>query len=223
MKTPYYTTASQSFRHKFKNDKALFLILFAFIIVWVKSYFHAMDLTDWWIENLLVFIFIVYFTLSYKSFKFSTISYLCIVIFVMVHVYGAEYVYTKHPIGFYLKEKFNLTRNPYDRIVHFSFGFLLAYPLIEFLKNKFLTPKKWVYVLAFSFIFCLASTFELIEWLVSVFTDSVTGETYVATQGDVWDAHKDIAIALVGYWLAVIIIIWARKVFKSTKTKIPNS
>jgi putative membrane protein len=96
--------------------------------------------------------------------------------------------YTHNEMGEFLKNTFQLSRNPYDRIVHFSFGFLMAYPLKDYLDYKFPLSKKYLSILVNMIILCLATIFELIEWGVAAFTDSATGETYVATQGDPWDA-----------------------------------
>lgn len=105
--------------------------------------------------------------------------------------------YTKNPLGAWVQHTWHLQRNPYDRFVHFNFGFLMAYPIMDYLKSKYATPTKWLASITNMAILCLATIFELIEWGVAAFIDSETGETYVATQGDVWDAHKDILLAII--------------------------
>lgn len=106
--------------------------------------------------------------------------------------------YTKNILGEFLKNKWHLHRNPYARIVHFNFGFLMAYPIMDYLKNKYKTSYTYLGIITNMIVLCLATIFELIEWGVATFTNSKTGETYVATQGDVWNAHKDIILALIG-------------------------
>ncbi len=113
--------------------------------------------------------------------------------------------YTYNQAGAWLQNTYNLSRNPYDRFVHFNFGFLMAYPCLDYLVNRFKTPQRFAYPIMVSMILSLATIFELIEWTVAALTDSETGETYVATQGDVWDAHKDIALALLACVLVSII------------------
>ncbi len=126
---------------------------------------------------------------------------------------GAQYEYTKHPLGDWFKNNYSLWRNPYDRIVHFSFGFLLVTPLQELLVKKLNVIGRWHYILPCEIILSFACIFELIEWTVAELTTKETGETYVATQGDVWDAHKDIVVALLG---ATIVMTF--KYFKNKKT-----
>src|SRR5690606_28876987 len=105
---------------------------------------------------------------------------------------------TSNAFGEWLKEHYHLWRNPYDRIVHFSFGLLIAYPARELLLNRYKVSKKLAWLLPIEIAFSLGTIFEMIEWGVAAVSDSATGETYVATQGDVWDAHKDIALAALG-------------------------
>ena len=119
--------------------------------------------------------------------------------------------YTYNQVGCWLQDKLQLTRNPYDRFVHFSFGLLMAYPMQDYLVNKLKAPLKWSYTLSVIVILALATVFELIEWLVAACTDSETGETYVATQGDVWDAHKDIALALLASAMVMLVFYFFRK------------
>ena len=122
--------------------------------------------------------------------------------------------YTYNQAGAWLQETYNLARNPYDRFVHFNFGFLMAYPVLDYVVNRFKAPIKYAYGIMIMFILSLATIFELIEWLVASLTDSETGETYVATQGDVWDAHKDIALAL----LACALVACVHYLIKQRKT-----
>jgi putative membrane protein len=166
-----------------------------------------------------VFIYAIYATVTFKKFKFTNTSYLCIFLFLLLHVYGAMYAYTQNPVGEYFQNNYQLQRNPYDRIVHFSFGFLLAYPLYDILKNKLQVKGKWQYLLPVNIIATLATVFELIEWTVAALTTKETGETYVATQGDVWDAHIDIVLAIVAVAAVMILLYFTQrnKNYKETK------
>ena len=142
--------------------------------------------------------------------------YLCFFLFLFLHIYGAQYAYTKNPLGEWLQNSYHLWRNPYDRIVHFSFGLFLAYPLRDFLINRINVKGKWQYILPIEITLSLACIFELIEWMVAEFTTKETGETYVATQGDVWDAHKDIAVAVVGAAITMLTVYIINKKKKNT-------
>src|SRR5690606_25607977 len=91
---------------------------------------------NWWLENTLTFSAIILLVAFYKYFRFSDLSYTCIFLFMMLHVYGSQYTYAENPFGYWVKEELQLNRNHYDRLVHFGFGFFLAYPLYEVLWRK---------------------------------------------------------------------------------------
>ena len=183
-----------------KNKQFIFLTIL-FITTWFYFFYSAIDLKDWWMENILVLFFCATLFVTQKRFLFSNTSLVFIFLFLLLHLYGARMAYTHNELGQFLKSIFELSRNPYDRIVHFSFGFLMIYPLCDYLVYNYQLSKKHLFVLSNMIIFSLATIFELIEWGVAAFTDSATGETYVATQGDPWDAQKDIILALIGSML----------------------
>lgn len=180
-----------------KNMQFIYLTIL-FIATWFYFFYSAIDVKDWWMENILVLLFCAALIGSQKKFIFSNTSLVFIFLFLLLHLYGARMAYTQNELGQFLKSTFQLSRNPYDRIVHFSFGFLMIYPLCDYLSYNYQLTKRDLFLLSTMIIFSLATIFELIEWGVAAFTDSATGETYVATQGDPWDAQKDIILALIG-------------------------
>ncbi len=191
---------TQTFQQKTNMLKVLLLL---FSSIWIFQFLRCIDTKDWFIENILVFIFIPILVVTYRQFQFSVNAYLCFFCFLFLHIYGAEYAYTQNPLGEALQNNYHLTRNPYDRIVHFSFGLFLALPIKELLQYK--KVKKLIEVNTIQIIFSLATIFEMIEWAVAVLATKETGETYVATQGDVWDAHKDIVLAVMGAAITIVI------------------
>ncbi|MFN0083497.1 MAG: DUF2238 domain-containing protein [Ferruginibacter sp.] len=180
-----------------KNRRFLVIILL-FVASWLYFFNSVIDIKDWWMENILVIIFCIILFVSQKKFIFSNASLAFIFLFLLLHVYGARMAYTHNEMGEFLRQTLQLSRNPYDRIVHFSFGFLTTYPLQDYLTYKYSLSKKHLIIIVNVIILCQATMFELIEWGVATFTDSATGETYVATQGDPWDAQKDIILASIG-------------------------
>jgi putative membrane protein len=202
----HITSAGSPNRTNIKSNAFFWLLGCILCSYWIYGWFNSLNREDWIIENLLVVICISILIITIKWHNFSDLSYLCIFLFVMLHVYGAFYAYTQNQFGNWLQIRYHLWRNPYDRIVHFSFGFFMAYPFRELLINKFRVPTKvsWLYPIEIAF--SLGTIFELIEWGVSEFTTKETGETYVATQGDIWDAQKDIAMAAVGAATSMLIL-----------------
>lgn len=135
-----YTTASSTERAVFKNDTILKVYVILFLSLWVSTLVGTTNLSNWFMENALVIIFLTVLILTYKKFKFSTVSYTFIFVYLCLHIYGAKHTYALNPFGFWLQDYFHLERNPYDRIVHFSFGFMLTYPMRDFFLNKMEFP-----------------------------------------------------------------------------------
>jgi putative membrane protein len=204
---------------KWITNKKIIAILLActFVLYWFTCYANCIDVKDWFIENALIFIAVLFFINQRKKISLGILSLVTIFLFMVLHVYGAQYAYTQNPIGEWLQKNYGFVRNPYDRVVHFSFGLLLIIPLQELLQKKYRLTRKNIYLLSVNIILSVACIFEMIEWTVAEFTTKETGETYVATQGDVWDAHKDIAIAVVGA-LMTCILLHIAKLF-ATKVK----
>jgi putative membrane protein len=198
-------------RTDIKFNKFLWLLMSLFAGYWIYGWYNCIDRQDWIIENLLVAICLSILVISRKWHRFSNLSYLCIFLFVMLHLYGAFYAYTQNAFGSWLQQTFHLTRNPYDRIVHFSFGFFMAYPFRELLITQFRLPSRASWLLPIEIAFSLGTAFEMIEWGVSAMTTKETGETYVATQGDIWDAQKDIALAATGAAIAMLVVWMIRR------------
>lgn len=114
------------------NKKNLLLFSIVFLVVWINSFVWTNDVSNWWIENILTFVSLFFLIVTYRYFQFSNKSYFLITLFLCLHVYGSKYTYADNAFGFWLKDLLDMQRNPYDRIVHFSFGLLLYYPLKEF-------------------------------------------------------------------------------------------
>lgn len=133
-------------------------------------------------------------------------SYSLILLFLCLHVYGSQYTYAENPFGFWLKDTLDLQRNQYDRIVHFSFGFLLAYPIRELLLNHFKLSKGLSLILPVEFTLSLSGLYEVIEWMVADIFFTEQGDAYLGTQGDIWDPQKDMFLATLGAFLAIFIL-----------------
>ena len=193
-----------------KNIWLQFFIVF-FLANWANSYIGNTDTANWILENTLVFLFLGFLVYNYKKFQFSDLSYLLVCVYLCLHVYGSKYTYAENPFGYWLKDALDLSRNHYDRIVHFSFGFLLAYPMREmFLKwLKFPTWVAWT--LPIEITLSISGFYELIEWAVADVFFKAQGDAYLGTQGDIWDAQKDIFLAFIGSILATTIVSFVKK------------
>ena len=201
-----FSTAISTYRIPFLKNWWLISFVVIFLIVWVDSLLGTSDLPNWLLENSLTFIFFFLLIWAYRKYQFSDLSLLLICIYLCMHVYGAKHSYAENPLGYWLKDQLDWQRNHYDRMVHFAFGFLLAYPMREFFL-KWLRFPPWVaWVLPIEITLSIGSLYELIEWAVADIFFPEQGMAYLGTQGDVWDAQKDIALAVLGVLAATTIV-----------------
>ena len=209
-----FTIAISKDRVPLKKNIWILTFIAVFAFVWSNSLIGTTDIANWLLENTLTFIFVAFLVISYKKHQFSDLSYLLVCIYLCLHVYGSKYTYAENPFGYWLKDAFNMSRNHYDRIVHFSFGFLLAYPMREMFL-KWLKYPKWVaWLLPIEITLSISAFYELIEWAVADLFFKAQGDAYLGTQGDVWDAQKDIFLAFCGAIIATTIVSLVKKIFR---------
>lgn len=169
-----------------------------YVLFWIAMAISPNDRSDWLLENLLAVAFVAVLIATYPRFRFSNTSYILITIFLTLHTIGAHYTYSEVPLGFWLKEWLALSRNHYDRIVHFAFGLLMAYPFREVLMRKGGLRDPWSFVVAVATVQAGSDLFEIIESWVAMIVSPDLGNAYLGTQGDQWDAQKDMTAAFVG-------------------------
>src|SRR5438874_12744946 len=109
-----------------------------------------------------------------------------------------------------MQDWLHVNRNHYDRVIHFSFGFLLLYPMRELLVRSVHAGKQWATWLAVAALAALSSFFEIIEAVIAQIVAPDLGAAYLGTQGDMWDAQKDMAAAFVGALIAALALTAAR-------------
>ena len=212
-----FTTASSPNRVAFSKNRLLQFFIVIFLICWTVTFINTPNRTNWFTENTLTFIFILSLSLTHRKFKFSDASYTMMFVYILLHIYGAEYTYAENPFGYWLKDVLHLQRNHYDRIVHCSFGLLLAYPMRDYFKNHFEWPNWVCWVLPAEITLSFSAMYELLEWMVADIFFPAEGDAYLGTQGDIWDAQKDMGIAFTGAVTAMILISTARRILTNRK------
>ncbi len=183
------------------------ILLFIYLVIWIWAAIEPKYRSVWVDENIMPVLFIILFVISYRWFKFSNTSYTLIFVFMVLHAIGGHYSYAEMPLFDYLKGLYGLSRNHYDRIIHFLFGVLFFLPVYEFLNNVFYVPKGWrAFMLSFFVIIALKGGFENIEyWYVWVKADPLTVTNYLGEQGDSWDSQKDVFLGIVGAGISWVI------------------
>jgi putative membrane protein len=208
-----FTIAITETRTPLRNNYWLWSFILLFTILWISTFVGTTDVANWFLENLLVFLFLGFLVISYRKHQFSDLTYLLIFVYLCLHIYGSKYTYAENPLGFWLQEQFSWSRNHYDRIVHFSFGFLLAYPMRE-LFLKWLRYPRWVaWLLPIEITLSISAFYELIEWAVADLLFPEQGAAYLGTQGDIWDAQKDVFLAFLGAIIATTIVSLVKRTF----------
>jgi putative membrane protein len=186
-----------------RANHMLRLLLVWYVVFWIAMAISPLDRSDWLLENLLVFVAVGFLTATYHSFPLSNLSYLLITIFMTLHAIGAHYTYQHVPLGYWMKDLFGLQRNHFDRVVHFAFGLLLTYPVREALLHLVKAPGFWTYFLPFTIVLATSGFYEMLEFLVAQIVSPELGAAYLGTQGDEWDAQKDMTAAMVGALLSL--------------------
>jgi putative membrane protein len=185
-------------RRGLRGNRPLQAIAAGYAAVWIATAIAPKYPSDWLLENLLVFAFVPVLVASHRRFQFSNGSYLLIAVFLSLHAYGAHYTYSEAPFGFWMRDALGLSRNHYDRIVHFSFGLLLAPPLREMAVRALGLRRAWSWVFPFACALSLSASYEIIESWVARIANPDLGTAYLGTQGDEWDAQRDMALAMLG-------------------------
>ncbi len=191
--------------NKLKKENIYPLICLAiFLVAFAVGAYNPLYPQDWFLESILGSIAVILLIYTYKQFRFSNTAYTLLLIFLLLQVIGSHYTYSATPIGFWLQNLFDLSRNHYDRLVHFSFGLLLYLPILELWKRFSNNQSRTTinYLVPVFIIVALGGTFEVIEWIVAIIVSPELGIAYLGTQGDVWDAQKDIAVKIVGSLMA---------------------
>ncbi|MFO7576307.1 MAG: DUF2238 domain-containing protein [Pelovirga sp.] len=191
--------------------------------LWIVTAIAPFDRWDWLLENLLVIFFVALLLLTYCRFVFSRLSYTLFVLFLSLHLVGAHYTYAQTPFGFWLQDLFDLTRNHYDRIVHFAFGLLLAYPLRELLMRAAGVKTSWSYLLVIITVLGFSGFYEVLEGAVAVIVSPELGSAYLGTQGDEWDAQKDTALAFSGAVVAMSLLRACGQGRRQSRTQDPEA
>jgi len=209
-----WTTRLKAF---FRTPRYPLFLLLAFAVwfgLWAIRPSHPQD---FFLEHILTVAAVGTLVWTRRWLPLSHLSYTLLFIFLALHVIGAHYTYAEVPYeawarqvagwlgveGFDLRAACGFTRNHYDRLIHFAFGLLCAYPVRELFVRVARVRGFWSYYFPFDVAMSLSMLYELLEWAVAVIVAGDVGQSYLGTQGDEWDAHKDMALATLGALIAI--------------------
>ena len=175
------STATTHIETNFRQSRLLQTLILWYLTVWVITAINPLDRKDWVLENVLAVSLVAGLVLTYRHFPLSDLSYLLITLFLTLHAVGAHYTYSEVPLGYWLKDWGNFSRNHFDRLVHFCFGLLMAYPVREVFLRVASTRGFWAYYLPLDVTLAFSAIYEIIEMLVAVVIAPSAGDAYLGT------------------------------------------
>jgi putative membrane protein len=195
------------------HRRFLFLLALLLGVEFVVCAIAPNDRKDWLLENVLVVLAVGAIFATYRKLTLSRVSYLLIFVFLSLHLVGAHYTYAQVPYDHWFEALTGRTfnslvgweRNNFDRVVHFAYGLLLAYPIREVFQRVVRLRGFWGYFFPLDLTMSTSMLYELVEWGAAVLFGGDLGQAYLGTQGDVWDAQKDMAVASLGALIAMLI------------------
>lgn len=183
---------------------AIYAVVFAILAI------SPYDRAVWWAENIPVIVIVLLLIGFSRKFRFSNTSYILMSVFIILHTIGGHYTFERVPFDF-VTQTFGFERNHYDRVAHFSVGFY-AYPIAELLMVKRLVHTRWIIALFPVFaIAAVAGGYEIIEWQYALNADPEAGIAVLGSQGDIWDAQKDILADTLGAILVMGLFFYQHK------------
>ena len=200
-----------------RNFNSVIVSTVAVFIVMVLASIEPLEWSSYLLHQLGTLLFLALKLFAYRYWHISSRSYALASIFLLIHIIGARYLYSYVPydnwterlFGISLNELFGWQRNMYDRLVHFSYGLLLFNAMVESSKSIFkISSIKLLVAIALMINMSSSLLYELLEWGIAATLSPEAAEAYNGQQGDIWDAHKDMALALLGGLIAAGILLF---------------
>lgn len=187
------------------------LLLGLLVLLQLAFAFSPHDRADWVLENSLLWGAVAILIATRRKLPLSRVSYTMFFALFAVHTIGAHYTYSLVPYDEWLTALTGTSgllgsgRNHFDRVVHFAYGLLMTYPAREIFLRVALVRGFWGYYLPLDVVMSTSMIYELIEWGAAEMLGGDLGTAYLGTQGDQWDAQKDMALATLGGIIALLV------------------
>jgi putative membrane protein len=185
------------------------MLLAIYLVEAIILGWHPAERDTWWAENTPIMGLAATLVVLYvRGVRLSNLAYSLASVLLLLHTVGGHYTFEKVPFGWF-DHLFGFQRNMFDRVAHVSVG-LYAYVLLELTDRRGSIRSRWVsYLFALFTIAFVAMFYELIEWWYAVLAGGTTGAAFLGSQGDIWDAQKDMlsdvcgALAALGLYAVV--------------------
>jgi putative membrane protein len=177
-----------------------------FFITLLWSGINPKDYPTWMLETAPALIALIALFMTRQRFRLTNLTYNLILVHSLILMIGAHYTYAEVPLFDWLQDVFNLERNNYDKVGHLAQGFVPAIVAREILiRNHVLLNSKWLNFFIVCICLAISAVYELLEWCVAL-VSSEAAEAFLGTQGDHWDTQSDMAFALLGAILALVLL-----------------
>jgi len=186
------------------NKILLFIFFFALILSSIKPH----DYFTWFLEvaPALVGLVVIWYLIKYHNFEFTQLLLFILLVHSIILMVGGHWTYAEVPFFNWLRDIGLFSRNNYDKVGHFMQGFVPVLVAREILIRKTpLTSKTWINFLSICVAQAASSVYELVEWLISVLSGSA-GDSFLGTQGYIWDTQSDMLFCLIGALTALLIM-----------------
>lgn len=187
-----------------KTMKLLYTLLFLLIALLIWSGINPKEYFTWFLEVSPAVIGILILLFTFKKFRFTNLVYLLIFFHCAILIVGGHYTYAEVPLFDWIRDTFDQSRNNYDKLGHFAQGFVPAMIARELLlRKKVILKRSWLSFIVVCIALAISAAYELIEWAVSVLSGE-GGDSFLGTQGYIWDTQSDMLLALIGAIIALL-------------------
>jgi len=188
-----------------RREYGILLASFAAVTVW--SAIRPYDMADYLLELATPLGGAVLLIVTARWFRFTPLAYRLMWLEGLVLLVGAHYTHERVPLFDWLREPMGWERNHYDRFAHFAVGFLLAVPFRELIiRGAGVTSARAASVLAVVAVLALAGFYEITEWWIAAAASPDVGAAYLGSQGDIWDAQKDMLADTLGGIVSMLLL-----------------
>ena len=178
--------------------KKYYILIILFFIGLISSAISPHDYFTWMLEVFPAIVGFIILAFTFKRFRFSYLTYCFILIHCFILFVGGHYTYAQVPLFNWVRDIFHQSRNNYDKVGHFAQGFIPAIIIREiYIRKNIIQKKSWIPFLTVVVCMAISMCYEFLEWFVSIASGS-SGDSFLGTQGDVWDTQSDMLFATVG-------------------------
>lgn len=207
------------FKEKNKPTKFHLILLLIVMVVFIWSIIKPVDFSSYAADAGPIVVGVIILIATYHRFRFTTLSYVIMTVLSILEFIGAHYSFAKVPLFLWIKEKFDLERNYYDRLGHFMKGFFVIVIQEILIRKAHIQRRAWLITFSISILLSIAALYEIIEMLAYKITKGTRfAKGFLGVQNDPWDAEWDMTMALTGCIFALLLLTkWHNALLKKVK------